>query len=94
MAAKSMLPPELREFEKRDTEVWFLALILLTGFSGGLVLFAYGDGLVRSSLAPEESQTVYLMLLGFLSLILLLQHLPGRKEAVHPPDAQREAAIG
>ena len=84
MAAKSIFPPELQEFEKRDTEVWFLALILLTGFAGGLVLFAYGDGLVRSSLAPEESRTVYLMLLGFLSLIVLLNiYLVGKKRSIH-----------
>ena len=84
MAAKSMLPPELQEFEKRDKEVWVLALILLTGFAAGLVLFAYGDGLVRSSTAPGESRTVHLMLLGFLSLILLLNiYLVGKKRSIH-----------
>ena len=66
------LSADLQRLEKRDWELWSIALFLLTGFAGGLILFVYAGGLVQSILSPSAGRFLGLMLFGLTSLLGLL----------------------
>ena len=74
----------LKEFEKRDWELWMIALVLLTVFAGGTILSVYSDGLVQSVLSPEVGRFVGLLLFGLIGLVFLINlYLIDKRRSIH-----------
>lgn len=72
MAQQHGLPPNLKQIERRDWELWSIALILITVFGGGLILFLYSASLVPGALPPSIGRFFGLLLFGLIGLVLLL----------------------
>lgn len=72
MAQQHGLPPNLKQIEKRDWELWSIALILITVFGAGLILFLYSASLVPGALPPSIGRFFGLLLFGLVGLVLLL----------------------
>ena len=72
MAARHSIPPNLKQIERRDWELWSIALILITVFGGGLILFLYSASLVPGALPPTIGRFFGLLLFGLIGLVLLL----------------------
>ena len=72
MALQHGLRPKLKQIERRDWELWSIALILITVFGGGLILFLYSASLVPGTLPPSLSRFFGLLLFGLVGLVLLL----------------------
>ena len=47
-----------REVEQRDWELWSIALLLLTVFAGGLLLYFYSAATREQALFPTATQFV------------------------------------
>lgn len=62
----------LGALEKRDWELWSIALILLTVFAGGLVTFVYVSTQSQEAASPWIVRYLWIMLFGFIALVLLL----------------------
>lgn len=74
----------LQEFEKRDWELWTIALVLLTAFAGGAIVSVYSDHLVRSILSPEIGRTLGLLLFSLIGLVFLINvYLIDKKRSLH-----------
>ncbi|MBI4462456.1 MAG: GGDEF domain-containing protein, partial [Acidobacteria bacterium] len=61
-----------RRLEKRDWELWSIALILFTVFAGGIVTFAYISARGDPAASPGVLRWVWLLLFGLVALVLLL----------------------
>ena len=72
MAQHHDLPLNLKQIERRDWELWSIALILITVFGSGLILFLYSASLVPGTLPPSLSRFFGLLLFGLVGLVLLL----------------------
>ena len=74
----------MEEVEKRDWELWMIALVLLTVFAGGTILSVYSDGLVQSVLSPEVGRFVGLLLFGLIGLVFLINlYLIDKRRSIH-----------
>ncbi len=84
MEITNKLPFPLDKAIRRDSELWSIALILLSGFAAGLILFVYAGALIQKISTPGQDYVLDLLLVGLVSLILLLNvYLIGKKRAVH-----------
>ena len=72
LAARHSIPPNLKQIERRDWELWSIALILITVFGGGSILFLYSASLIPGSLPPSIGRFFGLLLFGLIGLVLLL----------------------
>ena len=70
--AQNTAPRDLEEVERRDWELWSIALILLTAFAGGVILFTYSGGLLRRVASPAVGQFQELLLFSLVGLVLLV----------------------
>ena len=70
--AQNTTPRDLGEVERRDWELWSIALILLTAFAGGVILFTYSGGLLRRVASPEVGQFQELLLFSLMGLVVLV----------------------
>ncbi len=71
------------QLEKRDWELWSIALILLTVFAGGVITFVYLTTRADERVNPLVLRFVWLLLFGFMALVLLLNiYLIDKKRAL------------
>ena len=68
--AQNTAPRDLEEVERRDWELWSIALILLTAFAGGVILFTYSGGLLQRVASPAARRLPRFSSNSFLSLLL------------------------
>ncbi len=61
-----------REIERRDWELWSIALLLLTVFAGGLLIYLYAEATEEQALSPAATRFVWLILFGLVVLVVLL----------------------
>lgn len=67
------LPAEVfRYLERRDWELWSIALLMLTVFAGGLLAFYYYGATEDRVLSPTTARFIWLVLFGLVALVLLL----------------------
>ena len=75
---------DIKEFEKRDWELWAIALVLLTVFAGGAIASVYSDHLVQSILSPEIGRSLGLLLFGLIGLVFLINvYLIDKRRSLH-----------
>jgi len=71
------------ELEKRDWELWSIALILLTVFAGGVITFVYLTTRADERVNPLVLRFVWVLLFGLIALVLLLNiYLLDKKRAL------------
>ena len=84
MEIANKVPFPLDKAIRRDSELWSITLILLSGFAAGLILFVYAGALIQKISTPGQDYVLDFLLVGLVSLILLLNvYLIGKKRAVH-----------
>lgn len=72
-----------RELERRDWELWSIALLLLTVFAGGLLIYLYAEATAEQALSPAATRFVWLVLFGLVALVILLNvYLIDRKRSL------------
>ncbi len=72
-----------REVERRDWELWSIALLLLTVFAGGLLIYFYSATTQEQALSPGATRFVWLVLFGLVVLVILLNvYLIDRKRSL------------
>ncbi len=72
-----------REVERRDWELWSIALLLLTVFAGGLLTYLYAEATAEQALSPAATRFVWLVLFGLVALVILLNvYLIDRKRSL------------
>ena len=73
----------LAQLEKRDWELWSIALILLTVFAGGVITFVYLTTRADERVNPLVLRFVWVLLFGLIALVLLLNiYLLDKKRAL------------
>lgn len=69
--------------QRRDWELWSIALLLMTVFAGGLLAYFYYDTTEERVLSSSVARFVWLVLFGLVALVLLLNiYLIARKRAL------------
>lgn len=77
------LPDPLSTVERRDWELWSIALILLTAFAGGVIAFLYWSTHTEQKLSGWFPHLIWLLLFGLIALVLLLNvYLIGQKRTL------------
>lgn len=72
-----------RYVQRRDWELWSIALLTLTVFAGGLLAYYYWGTTQERLLSPSTARYIWLVLLGLVALVILLNiYLIARKRAL------------
>ncbi|MBI4466914.1 MAG: hypothetical protein HY656_05775, partial [Acidobacteria bacterium] len=72
-----------RYLQRRDWELWSVALLLLTVFAGGLLAFLYRQTAESHLFSPLVTRFLWVVLFGLIALVLLLNiYLIARKRAL------------
>lgn len=80
--------PELQEsfrrLQRRDWELWSIALLLLTLFAGGVLAYLYSQDIIQQAFNPAIARFSWFILFGLVVLVVLLNiFLIERKRALH-----------
>lgn len=77
-------PPEMfRSLQRRDWELWSIALLLMTVFAAGLIVYFYANTTEASVLSPTTARYLWLAFFGLVTLVVLLNvYLIARKRAL------------
>ena len=72
-----------RHLQRRDWELWSIALLMLTVFAGGLLAYYYWGTTQERVLSPTAARYIWLVLFGLIALVILLNiYLIARKRAL------------
>src|SRR3990170_5067919 len=72
-----------RHLQRRDWELWSIALLMLTVFAGGLLAYYYWGTAQERVLSPTAARYIWLVLFGLIALVILLNiYLIARKRAL------------
>ena len=72
-----------RHLQRRDWELWSIALLMLTVFAGGLLAYYYWGTAEERVLSPTAARYIWLVLFGLIALVILLNiYLIARKRAL------------
>lgn len=73
----------LRYLERRDWELWVIALVLLTVFAAGVLVFFYYSATEEHPVGAGAARYLWVVLFGLLGLVVLLNiYLIGKKRAL------------
>src|SRR3989304_1645724 len=61
-----------RHLQRRDWELWSIALLTLTVFAGGLLAYYYWGTAQERVLSPTAARYIWLVLFGLVALVILL----------------------
>jgi len=71
------------QLQRRDWELWSIALLLLTVFAGGALVLFYSEQTFAELLSPGVTRFVWLILFGLVILVVLLNvYLIDRKRSL------------